>query len=252
MKDMLRSKAVWLSAALLSCTALSCNRLDPCGVPGVVKLCACSGGMQGAQVCLPAKTWGACDCSGTIGLPKPGGSAPKATGGRGGGAGGGSGSGSGSGTGGDTVAAGTGGAPPSMQSGDDGGTAPMSHGGTGGSGGSSGTGGMSGAGGMGGTGGAPMPMSAAYGGCMTAADCHAGAQCITTASFPTSATVCAPACVEVADCPKPEGSYEAVLSCVTGACRLDCTPVLFAALLTCPSGMTCVAPLLGNAYCHHM
>jgi hypothetical protein len=242
MNLMPRSDAVWLSAALLSCAALGCNRFEPCGVPGVVKLCPCGGMTQGARVCRSDKTWGSCDCSGAIALPKAisagqggsGGPKVQATGGA---------------SGGNAIARGTGGTRPPPQSGDDAGTEPMSHE-TGGNGGSSGGGGMGGGGGGGGGGGAQAePMSAAYDGCMSANDCHPGAQCITTSSFPADQSVCAPACVDVGDCPVPEGKYEAVLTCVTSSCRLDCTPVLFAALLTCPSGMTCVAPLLGNAYC---
>jgi len=38
--------------------------------------------------------------------------------------------------------------------------------------------------------------------------------------------------------------------CVTGYCKIDCTPVLFAALpSSCPTGMVCVAPLFGLSYC---
>jgi hypothetical protein len=54
----------------------------------------------------------------------------------------------------------------------------------------------------------------------------------------------------VADCPVPDGTYEAVLACSQGGCRLDCTPLPFAPLLTCPAGMACVAPLFSPAYCH--
>jgi hypothetical protein len=97
--------------------------------------------------------------------------------------------------------------------------------------------------------GTPEP-SNPYGACATASDCGAGARCIITANFPVDASVCAPACVETSDCPVPRGSYGAVLSCVTGYCQLDCTPVLFAPLLSCPSGMSCVAPLIGESYCH--
>jgi hypothetical protein len=117
-----------------------------------------------------------------------------------------------------------------------------------------GNGGHAGAGGAGGMGGADagptQPMSTAYGACMATSDCRPGAQCIMTPSFPNNATVCAPACVDVGECPKPEGSYEATLACESGICRLNCTPVLFAPLLSCPTGMTCVAPLFGTAYCH--
>jgi hypothetical protein len=85
---------------------------------------------------------------------------------------------------------------------------------------------------------------------MTASDCQAGAECVVTPSFPMDEVVCAPACVQPSDCPVPDGNFEAVLTCELGFCRLDCTPVLFAPLLTCPPRMTCVAPLLGPAYCH--
>ena len=109
--------------------------------------------------------------------------------------------------------------------------------------------------GAGGAGGAPadagMPKPVnPYSACMSASDCVPGAQCIITPSTPTNATVCAPPCVDTTDCPVPKGSYEAVMTCVTGYCQLDCTPVLFAPLLTCPTGMTCIAPLLGESYCH--
>jgi hypothetical protein len=120
--------------------------------------------------------------------------------------------------------------------------------GSGGVGGSAGVGGEGGEGGIGGEGGAPSDDP--YRACTVPADCDPGDQCLVTASFPANATVCEPSCVDVGECPVPDGSYEAVLSCVQGGCRLDCTPVLFGALLTCPAGMTCIAPLFGAAYCH--
>lgn len=230
-----RSQAVLLTAAVLTAVALGCNALEPCGMPGVVASCQCGGAARGSRVCTTQKFWAACDCSGAIPLPRanPPGAADagmrvaSSTGGSSGG----------------TRPSGTGGAPP-VASGEDAGMQPMGQGGSGGR-----NGGTSGSGGAGG---APAePMSAAYGACMSDSDCHAGAQCIITASFPTNASVCAPACVDVGQCPKPEGSYEAVLGCVNGSCQLDCTPVLFSPLLTCPTGMTCTAPLLGTAYCNY-
>ena len=76
------------------------------------------------------------------------------------------------------------------------------------------------------------------------------AACSITPNFPTDATVCAPRCVDVSECPKPEGMYDATVQCVTGYCRIDCTPVLFEPLLSCPPGMACIAPLFGQSYCH--
>jgi hypothetical protein len=119
--------------------------------------------------------------------------------------------------------------------------------GSGGAGGSGG-GGAGGTGGIGGMGGAPSDDP--YRACTVPADCNPGDQCLVTASFPADATVCQPSCVDVGECPVPAGSYEAVLACVQGGCRLDCTPVLFGSLLSCPTGMSCIAPLFGAAYCH--
>jgi hypothetical protein len=239
-----RSKAVLLTAAVLTAVALGCNSREPCGMPGVVASCQCGGAARGSRVCTTHKIWAPCDCSGAIPLPRL--SPPGA---------GDAGMRIASSTGGSSGSArpsGTGGAPP-VTSDDDAGMEPMSHGGTGGrSGGASGSGGAGGASGFGGAGGAPAePMSAAYGACMSASDCHAGAQCIITASFPTDASVCAPACVDVGECPTPEGSYEALLGCLNGSCMLDCTPVLFLPLLTCPTGMSCISPLFGTAYCQN-
>ena len=52
------------------------------------------------------------------------------------------------------------------------------------------------------------------------------------------------------DCPVPAGSYEARVSCLLGYCGLDCTPILFAPLLSCPTGMTCLTVPFGGALCH--
>jgi hypothetical protein len=84
---------------------------------------------------------------------------------------------------------------------------------------------------------------------MTVDDCDPEASCLQTPGVPAS-SVCAPACVNDSDCPVPDGTYEARLGCVVGFCQLDCTPVLFAPLLTCPTGMTCIVAALGNAFCH--
>jgi hypothetical protein len=88
-----------------------------------------------------------------------------------------------------------------------------------------------------------------YRGCTTAVDCDPGASCLETPGAPAY-QVCAPACVNTTDCPVPEGMYEAVTNCAVGFCKLDCTPVVFAPLLTCPTGMTCIIADLGNAFCH--
>jgi hypothetical protein len=234
-------RALGLSLLLL---AGACSDDSPCGVPGVVQTCACSGGMHGARVCGDDKTWQACNCSGAIALPNPVADKPTMHGSGGSGSGGRGGM--------MPPKGGSGGmmAPPTSMD-EDGGGGVADGGGSGGS----GSGGMNAHPDAGGTGGAmadagmPTPMNA-YGACKTPADCVMGAQCIVTASTPTDATVCAPPCVDTGDCPVPPGSYQAVLTCVTGYCQLDCTPVLFDPLLSCPSGMTCIAPLFGESYCH--
>ena len=202
-------------ARVASCLCLllllaACSDAEPCAVPGVAAACSC-GSAPGARVCSDEREWGKCDCSGGIPLP---------------------------------VAV--------MQG------EPL--------------GGMGGGGGTGGTGGKPVthdsgvrtdsavpsdagedayvpPAIDSYGACMADTDCDPDAKCIQTAGFPTS-TVCAPACVNTSDCPVPEGMYEAKMTCATGYCQLDCTPVVFAPLLTCPTGMTCIVTGLGVALCH--
>lgn len=223
----------------------ACSDSDPCGVPGVVQSCSC-GAMKGARVCGEDKTWQACNCSGAIGLPNPVANKPTMHGSGSGG--------SGSGGRGSTVpptGGGSGGmqAPPMSTDEDGGGGTGVADAGGGGS------GGMNPLPDAGGTGGAmadagmPKPMNP-YSACTTAADCVPGAQCVMTPSGATNATVCAPPCVDIGDCPVPAGSYDAVLTCVTGYCQLDCTPVLFNPALSCPSGMTCIAPFFGESYCH--
>jgi hypothetical protein len=227
-----------LGLALPACS----DDADPCAVPHTVEQCACAGGMQGARVCSAEHAWGTCDCSGAIALPNAIEPMPHAgNGGAGGSAG--------------MPAAGTGG----RQGAGSGGSAPMA--GSGGTGvdddggidmpDAGGSGGMGGEGGEGGTGGV-MATDNPYSGCTTAADCTTpGAECVITMSFPANASVCAPMCVETADCPVPEGMYEAALTCVTpGYCALDCTPVLFGPLKTCPTGMTCISGAFGISYCH--
>jgi hypothetical protein len=231
-----------------------CSTDEPCGVPGVVETCAC-GGSPGARVCQKDKTWRACDCSGSIALPNAvvqvSGSGGSGAGGTSAGSGGGSGTAT-SGSGGRAGSSGASGAGAGMPDGG-GGMPPMAgEGGAAGEAGSAGagTGGAgAGAGGEGGAAGSVSP-DEAYRGCATAADCDPGARCTITAGFPTSSYVCAPACVDVAECPVPEGDYEATVLCQTGYCQLDCTPVLFAPLLSCPVGMSCIAPTFGVAICH--
>jgi hypothetical protein len=228
------------SAALLLWAAAGCADVERCGVPGVVGPCACADGKQGARVCQAEKTWRACDCSGAIALPNPVREREHESGSGGGGGAGGSGPG----------ASGSGGSAPQADAAmppgdDDGGAEPA--GGAGGAGeagdGSGGDGGAAGDAGV-------VAPGLAYRGCMTAADCDPGARCVITAGFPSDDSVCQPACVDVADCPVPEGDYQAVPECVTGFCRLDCTPVLFEALHTCPEGMHCIATQLSLAFCH--
>ena len=223
--------------ALLTVSVMGCAIRERCGVPvGVTAACQCSNGAPGARSCLPDHTWGVCDCTGNIALPSPtsgtetvgetGGTKPTA---------GGAVSGSGG------VVSGGG-----VMTDDDAGVLPIDGLDGGQSGGEMGSGGDMGSGGT-----IDAAMAAdPYRGCAAASDCDSGGQCTITASFPTNVSVCAPACVDVGDCPVPAGTYEATVICDVGYCRLDCTPVLFAALLTCPGSMTCVAPLLGTAYCH--
>jgi hypothetical protein len=234
------SAALAAAALLLVWAIAGCADVERCGVPGVVGPCACADGKQGARVCQAEKTWRACDCSGAIALPNP----VRERQGGSGGAGGTGGSGG-------PAASGAGGtAPPAdaaMPPGDDDGGAEPA----GGAGGSAGeAGGGSGSGGAAGGDAGTIDPALAYRGCMTAADCDPGARCVITAGFPSDDSVCQPACVDVADCPVPEGDYMAEPECVTGFCRLDCTPVLFEPLHTCPEGMQCIATQLTLAFCH--
>lgn len=97
--------------------------------------------------------------------------------------------------------------------------------------------------------GPPEPLNP-YRACQNDGECGANALCVQTASVPTAFTVCAQACTTDSDCPVPTGSYDAVVSCLLGYCGLDCTPILFAPLLSCPAGMTCVSSGFGGALCH--
>jgi hypothetical protein len=139
------------------------------------------------------------------------------------------------------------------QTDDDSGTAssPM----MGGTGGVGGMGGAGGVGGMGGAGaGAAGSMSTAYTACSSADDCRPSSDCTNVPADMLLGTpdysVCAPPCTTVADCPVPEGGYEAEVVCDTDQlCHLDCTPVALADR-SCPSGMTCVTSAL-TSFCFH-
>lgn len=238
MTTMLLQRVGIIGLVLLTLAASACGSSDRCVAPGVTATCPCGGESLGARACREDRTWANCDCSGAIALPNPIINEPRGTGGSGGG-----------GTGGSGATGGTGGGVAPMTDGGvvpmtDGGVAPMTDGG------GSGTGGVGGTGGVDGTGGSEPEPVVPYGPCMATADCGSDAECVITPGFPTSASVCASACVDVGDCPKPAGTYDAVITCVTGYCKIDCTPVLFAALLSCPTGMACVAPLFGLSYCH--
>jgi hypothetical protein len=225
-------------------TALGCDDLEPCDEQGDTKACACDDGSDGLQSCLPERIWGECECSDAGGIGGSGGAggsdAP-----RGGGTGGG-----GSG------ASGTGGmmSVPDAGGDDDAGSEPMSgagggSSGAGGNGGASGQGGAGGASG-GGAGGAPA-MRDAYRGCMNQNGCDPGATCAMSPATEEQGPlrVCAPECADTLECPVPEGNYDAVVDCVEGRCRLDCSGLL---PLTCPTGMTCVADELPSlsSYCY--
>jgi hypothetical protein len=228
------------AALLLLLAVTACSDSTRCGVPGVVETCSCGNGMQGARACSLTSDWQACDCSGKISLSKPvmdhmtsgGSGGTQSTAGSGG-----------SGSGGMHPMIGTGGTmQPPVKGDEDSGTEP-----TGGTGGMGNTMHDAGSGGAASDAGMP-PLADPYAACKTATDCVTGAQCLTTTDFPGS--ICAPPCAQTSDCPKPKGTYEAMLVCVTGFCQLDCTPVLFSPLLTCPIGMTCDAPLIGESYCY--
>jgi hypothetical protein len=228
-------------AALALCDISGCGEVEPCGVPGVASACSCADGRPGARVCQADKTFRACDCSGAVALPNPVKDRPGGSGGAGGAGGAGAGRPASGGAGGNGGGAGAADASVPDPD-DDAGMPPEDAGGSGG-------GGAGGAGGSAGDGGTPDPLEA-YRGCSTTADCDPGAACTITPGFPSSASVCTPACVDVGDCPVPEGDYEAEVACVTGGCFLDCTPVLFEPLLSCPEGMLCVSAQLGVAFCH--
>lgn len=241
MTSPLRTPLALVTAALVLGAISSCSTSARCGVPGVVTTCVCPNGTSGARLCGEDNVWQRCDCDGAIGLPNaitndvmPGGA-------------------------GGTMATPTGGSGPTVVTEDDAGAEPaIDAGGTGGvsgagatgaTGGVGATGGTGGAGATGGTGGVePMPPNP-YRACMQNPDCDAGAACVVTPGFVT-ATVCAPACIDVGDCPVPDGSYQATVRCDAGYCKIDCTPLPFAPLLTCPTGMVCIAPLFGISHCH--
>jgi hypothetical protein len=90
-----------------------------------------------------------------------------------------------------------------------------------------------------------------YRACMRDADCDPGGLCIQTQSVPNTFTVCAPPCNIASDCPVPAGTYQATVGCFIGYCGLDCTPLLFAPLLSCPEHMACISGQFGTASCHH-
>lgn len=239
---MTRAARAALSLLALMAGAYACGVSDPCVVPGVAQACSCSDGRSGARACLPGLRWGSCDCSGKIPLPGPVTPAAPSTGG--------------------TMAAGTG----QGGVGGSGGSTPV--GGTGGSAGTMSTNMDSGMPMMGDAGpdaqtdsgppvvrdaevdsGPPEPLDP-YRACQSDGDCDPNALCVQTPSVPEPYTVCANPCTTASDCPVPEGSYEARVSCLLNYCGLDCTPILFAPLLTCPEGMTCLTDPFGNSLCH--
>lgn len=232
-----RTRMGVLCALLLA--AASCDEAgEPCGVPGVSFACAC-GAQPGARVCTAQKTLSACDCSGAIPLPNavvsPDGGASGGGSGGNGGAGGRAGTGGRSGSGGSAgMTGGSGGMGGSAGEDDDGGMIEPDAGGMGGDGGSGGS----------------NPLDDTYRACANNGDCAPNGACSVTPNIPNNSTVCAPRCTVVADCPVPEGMYDSVLTCVEGFCRLDCTPVVFEPLLSCPGSMICVAALFGQSYCH--
>lgn len=230
--------ACWLVAVIAVLSG--CDDAGSCDIPGAAGPCACAPGAAGARVCSAEHTWGACNCSGAIPLPNPvvdvGGS---------GGSGGTTGSGGSAGVGGGGSGGSGGGTPPDDggNGDDDGGTDMPDGGGAGGM-----NGGSGGSGAMGGTGGTGPENP--YGPCAGNVDCAPIGDCTITPNFPNDASVCAPHCTETSDCPVPAGMYDAVVMCVTGYCRIDCTSVAFQPLRSCPSGMACVAPLFGTPWCH--
>ncbi|HMI93554.1 MAG TPA: hypothetical protein VK509_19410 [Polyangiales bacterium] len=237
-------RLVWIAAcALLASVAPGCTGINPCRKQGLTEECDCAGGKKGVRMCLPERVWDHCACGE---MPPAGGSSGAAGAGAGGmsGASGMSGmsgaSGSSSGTG------GSGGTQPDPD--DDAG---VDMAGSGGASGVSGGGGVGGGGTGGGAG--STTMAAAYKRCTSATECSASATCESTADPDDAEAMlksCAPACTDKAGCPVPEGSYTAMVECVEGHCRLDCTPPLLEPELTCPSGMRCAATgLLEPSYC---
>jgi hypothetical protein len=65
-----------------------------------------------------------------------------------------------------------------------------------------------------------------------------------------AASVCAPPCTALAECPVPDGSFEAALICDNDFCRLECTAdVPLGTERSCPSGMHCVMSELTRSFC---
>ncbi|MGD8860961.1 MAG: hypothetical protein PVI30_13215 [Myxococcales bacterium] len=213
-----------------------CDEFDTCGVQGDTQACLCSDGRPGAQRCLPEGVWDECVCSGEILLPD--GAVPGAPANpMGGGAG--------------TAAPGDGMMTPDNPMmptpGDDGGTPglpPVDAG-------APSTPAPIDAGAM------PEPDAGDAGGDMTPVDAYVTCTAATVATdCPVASSacrqntdpfnpgnVCAPPCTTAADCPQPEGTYDATLACDTmGRCRLDCAGV---PTLSCPAGMVCLTSLAG-------
>jgi hypothetical protein len=235
----------WLTLAF-ALIAPACTGIAPCKKRGLTEACKCEGGGMGTRTCLPELVWDHCEC-GT--LPKPDSGVSGMSGGGAGGAGAVSGGGV-SGSSGSMAPGGSGGS-----SGSGGSTAPNPDddagmdmpvdGGTSGSGGSAGSAGMSGSGGS-------MAPAMPYKACMNASECGMSATCESATDPDDSALMvhaCAPACSDASSCPKPAGSYTAMVVCASGHCRIDCSAPLLQDDLTCPSGMRCASDLLGPSYC---
>lgn len=257
-----------------------CASDDPCAAAGVAELCSCPSGLQGARVCGADGYFGACDCSGAIrlahALPKQATQATEEEAGaegddsqesRAGGSGAASGE-AGDGTGAmavDASAAPVGDASDTVADGElampgdssldgledgavlagDAGVAVVDRDGSVTPGPDAGDA----PGQEDDAGEADDVARAAYGPCPNRTGCPTG-----TCLSPFGATdrnVCAATCDTVRDCPVPEGDYDAQVVCSQGLCALDCTPALFAAALSCPYAMECVADLLGPAFCFH-
>jgi len=236
-------RLVWIAAcAALASVAVGCTGINPCRKQGLTEECDCAGGKKGVRVCLPERVWDHCACGE---MPPVAGS----SGASGGGAGGASGMSGTSGMSGSSGAGsgGTGGTQPDPD--DDAGMDAAGSGGSSGMGGSGGTAG----GGTGGSAGSTA-MSAAYKSCTSATECSAGATCESTLDPDDPSMMlqgCAPACADKSGCPVPEGSYTAMLDCIEGHCRLDCSPPLLGDDLTCPASKRCApAGLLEPSYCY--